>query len=293
MSPSFLLFMLYVCSVLIPGLLQCPVIHINTERGPDSYNYPQITTIVQGDQIQQIFENVTSVLLEKQEDRFREFLAVNDVTVRPTDCQDVKTMGHTQSGVYTIYPKSTLGFPAYCDMYNGAWTVIQRRINGSVDFKRDWRSYLTGFGKPEHEYWFGNQQIHLLTTDSWYQLRIDMMNANKETKQVTYDIFYISDAESGFALFVDGFHGEDGIEDDLRTSHLGNMFSTIDRDQDTNSGNCAKMYNGGWWYSSCHRANLNGLYGGLNAHGIHWYTWGGHGASLIKSEMKIRRFHRD
>ena len=71
-------------------------------------------------------------------------------------------MGHTQSGVYTIYPKSTMGFPVYCDMDNGAWTVIQRRINGSVDFKRDWTNYLTGFGNPEHEYWFvTNKYIYL------------------------------------------------------------------------------------------------------------------------------------
>jgi len=57
-----------VCTMLIQCTLLCPVIHINTERGPDSFNYPQITTIVQGDQIQQIFENVTSVLLDKQEE---------------------------------------------------------------------------------------------------------------------------------------------------------------------------------------------------------------------------------
>ena len=281
-----------VCTMLIQCTLLCPVIHINTERGPDSFNYPQITTIVQGDQIQQIFENVTSVLLDKQEEKFREFLVVNDVTALPTDCQDVKTIGHTQSGVYTIYPKSTMGFPVYCDMDNGAWTVIQRRINGSVDFKRDWTNYLTGFGNPEHEYWFGNQQIHLLTTSSWYQLRIDMTNTAKQNRTALYDVFYISDAESGFRLFVDGFHGDDVIKDDLRSIHFGQKFSTFDRDQDAHSTNCAENYKGGWWYGSCHYVNLNGVYGESDTRGIHWHSWDQRSTPLIKVDMKIRRFTR-
>ena len=90
-----------------------------------------------------------------------------------------------------------------------------------MDFNRDWRSYLTGFGNLDHEYWFGNQHIHLLTTNSSYQLRIDMMDANKETHQVTYDVFYISDALSGFRLFIDGFHGNGDLKDDLSIEHSG------------------------------------------------------------------------
>ena len=43
--------------------------------------------------------------------------------------------------------------------------------------------------------------------------------------------------------------------------HNGKMFSTKDQDNDWISGDCAEMYPGGWWYSACHSANLNGLYG--------------------------------
>ena len=33
--------------------------------------------------------------------------------------------------------------------------VFQRRLDGSLDFYRDWREYEKGFGDPSHEYWLG------------------------------------------------------------------------------------------------------------------------------------------
>ena len=37
--------------------------------------------------------------------------------------------------------------------------VIQRRLNGSVDFNRIWKDYKMGFGSPYGEYWLGNTII--------------------------------------------------------------------------------------------------------------------------------------
>ena len=35
------------------------------------------------------------------------------------------------------------------------WTVIQKRLDGSVDFHRYWNDYRNGFGYSNGEYWIG------------------------------------------------------------------------------------------------------------------------------------------
>ena len=45
----------------------------------------------------------------------------------------------------------------FCDTEttNGGWTVIQRRVDGSVDFNRSWSDYEKGFGDLNREFWYG------------------------------------------------------------------------------------------------------------------------------------------
>ena len=73
----------------------------------------------------------------------------------------------------------------------------------------------------------------------------------------------------------------------------GAMFSSKDFDNDQSAADCAKLYNGGWWYSNCHDSNLNGLYlqgnNISNSGGVIWKQWKGDNYSLKKTEMKIRR----
>ena len=76
--------------------------------------------------------------------------------------------------------------------------------------------------------------------------------------------------------------------------HNGQSFSTKDSDNDANdSKHCADIHKGGWWYQSCHRANLNGIYHERNytdpANGVVWKSWKGYNYSLKKVEMKTRR----
>ena len=50
--------------------------------------------------------------------------------------------------MYTINPDGGKPIRVLCDMTTdgGGWTVFQRRLDGSVDFFRDWKSYKEGFG---------------------------------------------------------------------------------------------------------------------------------------------------
>jgi ficolin len=70
-------------------------------------------------------------------------------------------------------------------------------------------------------------------------------------------------------------------------------FSTEDKDQDKSLEHCARRYSGGWWYSGCHRANLNGPYYGKTVEikerkGISWVPWHSFQYSIKAAEMKIQ-----
>ncbi|KAJ8315294.1 hypothetical protein KUTeg_007444 [Tegillarca granosa] len=66
----------------------------------------------------------------------------------------------------------------------------------------------------------------------------------------------------------------------------GCSFSTYDNDINS----CSVRYGGGWWYSLCHNANLNGFYGDVSfGRGLTWHQWHEQNYSLKTTEMKIRR----
>ena len=80
------------------------------------------------------------------------------------------------SGVYTIANFCGVkcsNTRVYCDTSSGGggWTVIQRRKDGSVDFKnRDWVRYEDGFGDLNGEFWIGLRSMHCLTNQGNWEL---------------------------------------------------------------------------------------------------------------------------
>ena len=205
------------------------------------------------------------------------------------DCEEIST----QSGVYTIYPTTT---PAkvYCDMDTdgGKWTVIQRRVDGTLNFYRPWAQYKAGFGDASGEYWLGLENMHLLTKKKKYQLRVDMEDFEGNTAFAFYSSFSVGSEADGYKLQVAGFKNG-GAGDALTAFHNGMNFSTFDKDQDTWGKNCASHYYGAFWYSACHHANINGVYlWGQTAHsatGVVWEEFKGYHYSLKAVAMKIRR----
>lgn len=74
--------------------------------------------------------------------------------------------------------------------------------------------------------------------------------------------------------------------------HNGQAFTTKDRDNDEQTGNCGIQREGAWWYKSCAHSNLNGVYmegEKGNAKGIQWNKWKSNDYSMKSSSMKLRR----
>ncbi|XP_061185514.1 ficolin-2-like [Saccostrea echinata] len=175
-----------------------------------------------------------------------------------------------------------------CHQDSHLWTIIQRRFDGSVNFKQNWTQYQRGFGSPDSEFWIGNENIHHLTNEGYTHLRIELMDHDCVWKHAEYSTFYIEGATSEYRLHVSGYSGNAG---DSFLYHNDMLFSTFDNDNDRNPGyNCALGRMGGWWYNSCHRSNLNGEYGNTdNSNGINWYAWRGFYYSMKEVRMMIRK----
>ncbi|XP_074916904.1 ficolin-3 [Chelonoidis abingdonii] len=176
------------------------------------------------------------------------------------------------------------------DTDGGGWLVFQKRMDGSVDFYRTWSAYKKGFGNQLSEFWLGNENLHLLTQDGEFQLRVDLVNFNDSSSFASYQSFKLKGEEDKYELVLGMFLG--GSAGDSLGLHNGKPFSTYDRDNDSGTQNCAATVHGAWWYKNCYRANLNGGYAvgeqKQQRYGIDWVSGQGVGNPYKRTEMKLR-----
>ncbi|KAK7866285.1 hypothetical protein R5R35_007116 [Gryllus longicercus] len=206
----------------------------------------------------------------------------NIVSRLPAECGEVAG----PSGLYLLAPGGE-GAPvvAACDQATagGGWTLVQRRVDGALDFNRKWREYADGFGSPAGEFWLGNTALHRLTADNCSTLRVDLRDIYGKVWVAEYSDFHVSSAADGFRLRVSGYSGNASDALDYQNRM---QFSAIDADRDASNTHCAANYEGGWWFSHCQHANLNGRYN----LGLTWFDaarneW----IAVAWSEMKVRR----
>ncbi|KAM8718041.1 hypothetical protein ACLKA7_004706 [Drosophila subpalustris] len=202
------------------------------------------------------------------------------------NCNEAKS-----SGIHDIViPNfSSQPFTVACDAETrgGGWTIILKRMDGSVDFNRTWNSYKKGFGELEGEFFLGLDKIHALTAERNQELLVLVEDQDGIEAFENYDTFAIGDEEEQYVLHKLG--NARGSAGDSLTSHRGMKFTTFDRDNDVYEGNCAKDYTGGWWYRACHNSLLTGLYNDNNpGEGVIWNSFRGNMHSLKKAVMMIR-----
>ena len=127
----------------------------------------------------------------------------------PANCADYYKAGERNSGVYTINPKGSGAFDVFCDhtTAGGGWTVFQKRLDGSVDFNRDWVKYKHGFGNLNGEYWLGLDKINRLTRSRKYKLRVDLEDFAGNTSYAVYDSFAVGYEGTKYKLNVGSYSG--------------------------------------------------------------------------------------
>ncbi|XP_068012495.1 angiopoietin-related protein 4 [Melanerpes formicivorus] len=212
----------------------------------------------------------------------------------PEDCHQLFLTGQQSSGVFQVQPAGSQPFKVYCDMTaEGGWTVIQRRTDGSVDFDQLWDAYKNGFGDLQGDFWLGLEKMHNLVQEGRYNLLIELEDWEGNSQVVQF-VFSLGGESTAYTLNLLG-----PLSGELENS-IGDFrqlpFSTRDRDHDLKADtNCAKHLSGGWWFSTCGHANLNGKYFRSiprqrheRKQGIFWKTWKGRYYPLKSTTMKIQ-----
>lgn len=231
-----------------------------------------------------ILQGIQAQLSEMQEQLREIKMCHANKTGNNKNCADLYKAGERISGVYTINPDDGVPFDVYCDQKTagGGWTVIQKRLDGSVDFYRGWADYKRGFGNLNGEFWLGLDKMHRLTKEGRNRIRVELEDTQGKTAYADYDMFAVASERAKYQLSLGTYSG---------TAGDSFAFQTKDRDNDPDGRHCAVTFKGGWWYTLCRQANLNGLYhhGSHKSHadGINWTHWKGDYYSAKRSEMKI------
>ena len=78
--------------------------------------------------------------------------------------------------------------------------MIQRRLDGSVDFYRGWEDYKRGFGDLRGEFWLGLEKIARLTNQTRQRLRVEMEDFTGYSCFAEYDLFIVNGENDGYRL---------------------------------------------------------------------------------------------
>ncbi|KAK6172049.1 hypothetical protein SNE40_018013 [Patella caerulea] len=203
------------------------------------------------------------------------------------DCTEGFYSGHYNNhynGLYLIKPTAASEpFQVQCNMKDfGGGTFFmmnsQYAVNPSLTRNLDWNKYKDGFGEilVNSANWIGVEKIHSITSSRPHHLFVEAMdNIKWERRWRKYEHFKVEDESTNYRMTYSGSFpwtqteasADPGWTKAIASTPLGDSmiglngsaFSTFDRDNDLDAArNCAREYQGGWWYNACADCNPNG-----------------------------------
>ena len=193
-------------------------------------------------------------------------VAKNDC--KPKDCYDLKCymLSTAKDGPHIIYPgrPDLTSLEVSCDQETkgGGWVIYLRRVDGSVNFTRNWADYRNGFGRhgdDTTELWLGNENVYQLLQSygsTECEFRIEGYAFDGDTCSIDSANFKMRPESDKYAITWDKTT-VNNTNESTWDYHKSQTFKTIDNNE---GGNCAGLYHGGWWYRDCANTVLTGLY---------------------------------
>ena len=85
--------------------------------------------------------------------------------------------------------------------------MVQKRLDGSVNFYRGWDDYKRGFGNLSGEFWLGLDKIHRLTRKP-SKLRVDLEDFGGNTAFAQYNLFEVGGEGNQYRLSTGTYSGK-------------------------------------------------------------------------------------
>ena len=223
-------------------------------------------------QQQQVITNTDDI-------RYKKFVAIQK---KAKSCKDLyDRFNYRKDGLYAVnVGEVSDGFlrPIQCDMTTrgGGWTVIEQRMDGSVSFEVDWNNFKSGFGNFHGDYYYGNENWHMLTKGPTvkHELYFILETAGGAVSEQSYDDVSIGPESDRYRLALGTYQYISGVDlrvdgDKFKSKNNGKEFAT--RDLDTTDSQCVDTFTGGFWYGhQCGNVNLHGIWGTDVNKGIKW-----------------------
>ena len=210
----------------------------------------------------------------------------------------MRKAGWSGNGIYTITLVSGKPLKVFCNLKtNNSWIVVQRRVNATTNFRRNWEEYRQGFGDLTGNYWIGLDNLNELAgPGKAAKLRVDLKSSLIAGDfHAEYSTFNVASAADKYRLTAAGYSGTAGDSMGVCDGkhppavNTGMQFSTYDSDNDKSGYHCAEY--SGWWYKDCLLSDLNALYYDPNVleyKRISWFTLSNAYGGVTYTEMKIR-----